>query len=172
MSFDSVTLLACEYWDQVVNQLGFNLSDFIRRRKLVPFVLTSRHVASRHKNIEKDFFYHQLRQAHDAFIFGIPFSCFALLRSIMESVLKRHYRAIGSDLSEQINSIQSQLPRGVNVSELHRLRRLANDILHGNEAGVERIRELKSFQLEKEIVGFLIMTRSLIEGAPPLQKGH
>jgi hypothetical protein len=71
-----------------------------------------------------------LQQAHDAFIFGAPFATLALMRSIMEAVLRDHYGAQGDDLRERINNARAHLPSQANVLRLHQLRKLANTVLH------------------------------------------
>jgi uncharacterized protein DUF4145 len=60
----------------------------------------------------------------------------ALMRSILEAVLRDHYGAEGEDLSERINQAR-QLPSGASVAALHRLRKLAN------AEGVEAEREIE-----------------------------
>ena len=45
-----------------------------------------------------------LQEAHDAFVFGATYAALALMRSIMEAVLRDHYRADGKDLSERIRN--------------------------------------------------------------------
>jgi hypothetical protein len=107
-----------------------------------------------------------LQQAHDAFVFGAPFAALALMRSILEAVLRDHYGAEGEDLSERINQASKRLPSGASVAALHRLRKRANAILHLSPEKQERLSEIDPTQLEKEIVSLLFVLRALIEGAP------
>ena len=95
----------------------------------MPFVLIPRHVSKHHGETEKLSLLTHLQQAHDAFIFGVPFAALALMRSILETTLKRHYQTRGGDLEELIDNCRD-LPRGAFKINLHRLRRLTNDILH------------------------------------------
>ena len=149
----------------LTDEIGFDLADVFRRRRLVPFVFFPRHIAARHGAPEKTSMYQSLQQAHDAFIFGVPFAALALMRSIMETVLRDHYNAQGSDLDQRINSVRKALPRGANEAALHRLRKLANSVLHGSADSGEVMTKLEPFQVEKEIVSLLLVLRALIEGA-------
>ena len=89
----------------------------------------------------------------------------ALMRSIMEAVLRDHYGAGGEDLSERIRSARNRLPHGANEAALHRLRRLANAVLHLDREKDEDLPSMNDKQLEKEIVSLLFVLRALIEGA-------
>ena len=70
------------------------------------------------------------RQAHEAFVFGAHFSALALMSSIIEVVLRDYYGAEGDDLSERITNSRNPLPSAANASALHRLRIIANSVLH------------------------------------------
>jgi hypothetical protein len=104
-----------------------------------------------------------LQQAHDAFVFGTTYAALALMRSIMEAVLRDHYRAEGKDLSERIYNAR-RLPTRANAAALHRLRRLANAILHLDPEKDEGLPSLDEVKLEKEIISLLFVLRALIEG--------
>jgi hypothetical protein len=117
-------------WQRLKDDAGFNLQGVFRRRELVPFVLVPRHVAAKHGSAQALSMLKNLQQAHDAFVFGAPFAALALMRSILEAVLRDHYGAEGEDLSERINQASKRLPSGASVAALHRLRKRANAILH------------------------------------------
>ncbi|MEQ1889105.1 MAG: hypothetical protein ABL951_07990, partial [Alphaproteobacteria bacterium] len=85
-------------WDDLVSKTDFDLQGVLRRLRLVPFVLIPRHVANRHGDNEKLSLFTNLRQAQEAFIFGVPFAALALMRSVMEVTLKTHYQAPGVNL--------------------------------------------------------------------------
>ena len=106
-----------------------------------------------------------LQQAHDAFVYGAPYAALALMRSILEAVLRDHYRAEGVDLNERIRNARGRLPRGANDARLHRLRKLANAILHLDREKDEGLPKLDDESLEKEIVSLLFVLRELIEKA-------
>ena len=106
-----------------------------------------------------------LQHAHDAFVYGATYAALTLMRSIMEAVLRDHYHAEGKDLSERIRNARGRLPRGANEAALHRLRKLANVILHLNREKDECLPTMDEARLEKEIVSLLFVLRALIEGA-------
>jgi hypothetical protein len=153
-------------WQRLKHDAGFDLKGVFRRRELVPFVLVPRHVAAKHGRAQALSMLKNLQQAHDAFVFGAPFAALALMRSILEAVLRDHYGAEGKDLSERINKASKQLPSGASVAALHRLRERANVVLHLNLEKHDRLPEADPTRLEKEIVSLLFVLRALIEGAP------
>jgi hypothetical protein len=148
-------------WESVRRGAGLDLVGMMRRRSLAPFILVPRHVHRLHGDAEKLSLLTLLRQAQDAFVFGVPFAAIALMRSLLESMLRDHYKAAGVDLKEMINRVVN-LPRSVHRASLHKLRRLANSIMHPNKALVEMPAEL-----ERDVHEFLLMLRALIESAPP-----
>ena len=153
-------------WAQLKHETGLDLQGVFRRRQLIPFVLVPRHVAQKHGSAEPISLYTHLQQAHDAFVFGTHFATVALMRSILETVLKVHYQARGDNLKERINNCHS-LPRGASKAALHRLRDLANNVLHVDK---EKARLPK--ELEKELLSLLAVLRILIEGSPATSSPH
>jgi hypothetical protein len=149
-------------WRRLTDEVGFDLSGTFRRRKLIPFVLVPRHVSKSHGPKERLSLLTHLRQAHEAFVYGVPFAALALLRSLLELVLKTHYAATESDLDAQIN--RAKLPASVSKNQLHRLRILANDVLHANRDST--LIPSSNEELEREILSFLLQLRALIERAP------
>jgi hypothetical protein len=144
-------------WKRLANETGFDLRGILRRRDLIPFVLIPRHVSNQYGEGERLSLLTHLQQAHDAFVFGAPFASIALMRAILETILKRHFNSTGRDLKELIDNCPS-LPRIASAKTLHRLRNLANDILHFND---EQARIPAN--LESEILLYLYALRSLIE---------
>lgn len=149
-------------WGRLKQETGFDLRGVFRRRALVPFVLVPRKVFMKHKSAEK--MRRNLKQAHDAFIFGTPYAALALMRSVMEAVLRDHYGADGGDLSELIRDANDHLPRQANQAALHRLRKLANASLHLGPERDEGLASVDEVRLEKDILGLLFVLRALIEG--------
>jgi hypothetical protein len=147
-------------WKRLAKETGFDLRGIFRRRELVPFVLIPRHVSQQHGDAEKLSLFTHLRQAHDAFIFGVPFAALALMRSILETTLRVHYHANGDDLKQMIENCY-HLPRDASKPALHRLRTLTNAILHFNS---ENARLPADF--ERDLLSLLFVLRALIEGAP------
>jgi hypothetical protein len=155
-------------WEALNGAAGLDVQGILRRRDLVPFVLIPRHLANKLGSVESSFLIQNLKQAHDAFIFGAPRAALALMRSVMEVALRDFYEATGENLSERINSVRQFLPRTVNIAALHRLRRIANSMLHVSDEVTEPNLKLEGPALEKEIVSLLVVLRALIEGTPQL----
>ena len=152
-------------WDRLKQDTGFDLRGVFRRRALVPFVLVPRQVAAKHGSAETLSMLKNLQQAHGAFVYGATYGALALMRSIMEAVLRDHYRVEGKDLSERIRNARGRLPRGASEAALHSLRKLANAILHLDRDKDEGLPTMDEVRLEKEIVSLLFVLRALIEGA-------
>jgi hypothetical protein len=140
------------------------LRGVFRRRQMVPMVLIPRQVSNHYGENEKLSMQTHLRQAHDAFIYDAPFASIALLRSLMEVVLQKHYaskeeNADSCDLKDLIDAAIG-LPKSVHPGRLQRLRKLANSILHfGNRGSV------LPDSLEQGVIDFMLAVRDLIEGA-------
>jgi hypothetical protein len=168
MPIEDAIKLAMADWKSLKDEARLDLRGVFRRRALVPFVLFPRHVAAHHGRDDLLSIYQNLRQAHEAFVFGAPFAALALMRSIMEVVLRDHYGAPGDDLPlhERINNSRRLLPHGANAAALHRLRMIANAVLHLGTERNEALPRFEPIQLEKEILSFLRVLRALIEGAP------
>ncbi|MEX0828580.1 MAG: hypothetical protein WD005_06500 [Haliea sp.] len=162
-------LAGIDEWSRLSEETGFRLSDIFRRRQLVPFVMIPSHVSQGHGSAEALSLLTHLRQANDAFIFGVPFACLALLRSVLEILLRKHYPSKLDDVHEggakfelkELIDNAVALPPTVSQTRLHRLRYLANDILHFER---ERIRMPRD--MERETIWFLLDIRNLIERAP------
>ena len=114
--------------------------------------------------------YTHLQQAHDAFIYGAPYAALALVRSILENILRDHYGAKGVDLNELINqAFQSRRQQSDLRGDLHHIRKLANTILHWDRD--EREKEKKFFsgkfdEREQKMRLLFLALRKLIEEAP------
>ena len=152
-------------WGSLKRDTGFDLRGVFRRRELVPFVLVPRKVAKKQGSAEKLSMLKNLKQAHDAFIYGATYAALALMRSIIDAVLRDHYGIEGVDLNERIVNARGRLPSGANAPALHRLRMLANAIMHLDPVKDEGLSRLDDVRLEKEIVSLLLVVRNLIEGA-------
>jgi hypothetical protein len=147
-------------WKRLQFALGFDVRQVLTRRDLVPFVLIPRHVATKYSSSQKLSLFEHLKQAHEAFVFGTPLAALALVRSVLELVLKNHYHSHGKDLKEHINSV-TRLPAGVSFDDLHAIRRLANAVLH-----FEKEAPSLAGNLERQMVKHLNVLRRMIEGAP------
>jgi hypothetical protein len=166
MPIEQVAQQTWAYWQALKDEAGLDLRGILRRRRLIPFTLFPRQVSARLSHTELPSIYQNLRQAHDAFVFGSPFAALALMRSVMEMVLRDHYGATGGDLEELINSVGNRLPKRANRAALHRLRILANDVLHGNCDRTKSIAETEKREFELTIISRLFVLRDLVERAP------
>jgi Domain of unknown function (DUF4145) len=142
----------------------FHLRGVLRRRDLIPSVLVPRNVASKVGSAEKLSLFTNLKQAHDAFKFGAPLAALALMRSIMETMLRDHYKIKGENLYKRIKNTHDRFPARANKAALERLRTLANDVLHLNSTSESPLKKMTDEKLEKEICYLLLVLRDLIEG--------
>jgi hypothetical protein len=131
----------------------------------VPEIYVPTHVSKKLHNQERAALYDQLEQAWRAFIFGSPAGAIALMRSVVELVLSEHYGSQGLDLKELIDNARG-LPRTARASDLHRLRKIANNILHFPDPNGGSIQDGGEESLEKNVVTLTTVVRDLIEGAP------
>lgn len=152
-------------WRRLKTTLGFDPRGAFRRRRLVPFVLVPRTLSARYGESDKVSLLANLNEAHRAFVFGAPLAALAMMRSILEGVLRDHYLAAGADLNQYINKAE-RLPSGAPRQALHRLRLRTNAFLHLDPEKAERLPVLGAEELELEIVSLLLVLRALIEAAP------
>jgi hypothetical protein len=150
-----------DYWSGLTAEHGLDLSSAFRRRERTPFVLVPRHVARHHGVGEKLSLFTHLQEAQEAFVFGLWFAALAMMRCILELVLRQHYGGLGADLEQLIGSVRLRLPADVSCDELHKLRRLANAVLHLNKT-----LEKENRDDERLILFYLDVLRKLIEQAP------
>jgi len=155
-----------QVWKELVDVAGFDLDTVLRRRWLVPFVRIPRHVSEAHGEKEVLSLLVLLRQAQEAFIYGAEFAALALMRAILELVLKKHYGAKGLNLEILVDDAR-KLPKGVDRKDLHKLRELGNDVLHFKTAQLKESGRDKIFAApEGEILSLMAVLRTLIEDAP------
>lgn len=109
-----------EEWTRLGIETGFKLEDVFRRRSLIPFTMIPVQVSNHYGSSEWLSLYTLLRQAHDAFTFGVHFAAIALARSVLEILLKKHYLAEGEKLGSLIANARD-LPKSVNREKLRSL---------------------------------------------------
>jgi hypothetical protein len=153
-----------EAWQTLKEKVGFDPIRSARRRLLMPFVLVPRKVGDKVSLNHKSSLLHILEDAQRAFIFGANNAAVALLRSIMENVLREHYGAEGGRLDELIGSVWNRLPQDVKANKLDKIRRLANSIMHLDSFRRDPWSNLDEKQIEKEIVEMFKLIGALIEG--------
>jgi hypothetical protein len=153
-----------DHWENLPDDLGLDLVEVNRRRHMLPFVLIPRHVSNHHGEMERLSLLTNLREAQHAFVFGLHFAALAMMRSVLEVTLKKHYPTSGTDLEQLIDNCES-LPNGFSRQTLHRIRLLTNDILHMNND------KRFSDDFVAELARLLNVLRILIEEAPSPQRG-
>ncbi len=150
-------------WEKLKRSTRFNFQNIMRKRSLIPFVLMTREVTSKYGNTKKLSMIRNLQEAQDAFIFGANYASIAMMRSIVESVIRDHYKIDGKNLKERIQNLIEKFPNEQYLVSLDRLRKLANSILHlDNDEGISLLPDAEK-ELEKEILRHLIVIRRLIE---------
>jgi hypothetical protein len=149
-------------WEEIRRRELIDLEGTIRRRLLLPFVFVPQHVSKKYGSVQRVSLYTNLREAQNAFVFGLFAASLALLRSIAEDVLKSFYSGEGENFAEIIKSSRTvQLPVR---RQLEKLRKSANAILH-----LDRRTHQDARTSEEELLAFLRLVRSLIEDAPTEQ---
>jgi hypothetical protein len=78
---------AVSAWRSLANKTTLDLGDVFRRLDLVPFVLIPKHVSDHHGSQEKLSLLTHLRQALEAFVFGVPFDSQGKLYPEIEAYL-------------------------------------------------------------------------------------
>jgi hypothetical protein len=153
-----------------VSTVGLEPRGLWRRRVLLPFVLVPRHVSARQGASRPAAMLMNLEEAQRAFVFGAPFAALAMMRSLMETVLRDEYQIEGRDLADRINAARPILPLGCSADALHQIRMMANAALHSNPQGtfgsdlLNRIVNSGEQEFELAIVRLLGALRALIEG--------
>ncbi len=141
-----------EAWDRLKIS-GLDVAGSLWRRRALPHVLIPSHVA-KHYGAARASLHRRLDQAGKAFVFGAPLAALALQRAVIEETLKRHW------------GVESGAVRDANFPEpqwdirASRLKRLANDALHGDPE------KLTPNQLDRSIIENFLLLRLLIEHAP------
>ena len=120
-------------WTCLTKEIGLDIEGILRRREMVSFIQIPEHVSNKYGDSELPSLMSYLAQAHESFVYGIPIAALALMRSILELLLTKHYKAGTTDDTEvnlctKIKAVSP--PQGVSRDQLHRLRKLTNDILH------------------------------------------
>ena len=145
-------------WDRLVVS-GLDIAGTLWRRRALPHVLVPVHVA-KHYGASRASLYRRLHQAGKAFVFGAPLAALALQRAVIEEVLVRHWGS-GKGWVRDAN-----LPHLAWEARADRLKRLANDALHGDPE------KLNPDELDRSIIENFLLLRLLIEHAPEDLKTH
>jgi len=141
------------------------LAGVFRRRELVPFVMVPRHVSNIYDATDSLSLMARLQHAQEAFVYGVPLAALALMRAILEQLMKKHYgwNEKGLLKSIEVASARGLFPPTILFSQVQRLLKLGNDAVHLNSEELHKVAEA---DVEKEILSLLLIIRTLIEGAP------
>ena len=145
-------------WDRL-KVSGLDLAGTLWRRRALPHVLVPVHVA-KHYGGSRHSLHRRLHQAGKAFVFGAPLAALALQRAVIEEVLAKHWGA------EKGGVRDANLPELSWEARADRLKRLANDALHGNPE------KLLPDELDRAIIENFLLLRLLIEHAPEDLRSH
>lgn len=150
-------------WNNLVTEIGFDLTGVLRRRRLTPFVLIPRHVSNHYGGSDALSLMARLQQAQEAFVYGIPLGALAIMRSILEIILRKHYQLGNGKLVELIENAAAngRFPIQIRLSEIQRLLKLGNDAVHPNPEALHKV-----FNIEMEVLSLLLTIRTLIEHVP------
>ncbi len=130
--------------EKIVGSNDIDIQGFLRRLELVPNLYIP-HKVSRSAPGEVFALYDLWADARRAFLFGAPLAALALVRAILEKMLRKFYKAKGESLAELIKSYSRDLGQS-EQDDLHRIRIVANAILHTEG----KLRGLSEFQLARE----------------------
>lgn len=155
-------------WREFIDVTGFDLESVLVRRAMVPFVLVPEYISDGIGNDEKFSLYTQLKEAHEAFVFGLPRASAALMRSTLETVLRKHYGAQGQGFDALAKNVEHLLPNGANKAVLDQLWELGNRAIHIEEAGNRKVKKLAPALNDTSILYFLLKLRELIEESPAI----
>jgi hypothetical protein len=155
------------WWTFLKSSAGLNIRGILRRRALVPFVMVPHHVSARYGTCTQPSLLDLLREAQNAFIFGVPLSSIALMRATLERTLVEHYEGSGEDLQDKIDSVPDGWISWRSRQNLHAIRRLANRALHPRRDGQTG----DTTPTEEEMATHLEALRALIENAPVQKSG-
>lgn len=156
-----------EAWEYLTGTVGFDPRGAIRRRCLIRLALVPRSMASRFGNQAKYSLAKNLQQAHEAFIFGATLAALALMRSILEVVLRDFYKASGEKLDHMIRDAEERelLPGDLSFFDVRRLKRTADKVVHLDRKISPPLLDYDDEKLEREIARLFGVLHRLIEQA-------
>jgi hypothetical protein len=150
-------------WRRFINDIGFGLHGVLRRRALAPFVIIPRHVSGHYGASDHYSLMARLQQAQEAFVYGVPLGALAIMRSILEIILRKHYRLGDGKLVKLIETATATglFPDEIRLSGIQKLLKLGNDAVHPNPEELHKISDI-----EMEVLSLLFILRTLIERVP------
>jgi hypothetical protein len=150
-------------WRGLVEGAEFDLAGVFRRRRLTPFVMIPRHVSGHYDASDPLSLTARLQQAQEAFVYGVQLGALAIMRSILEIILRKHYQLGEGKLSRLIETAAANglFPSEIHLSQIQTLHRLGNDSVHPNPQELHKV-----FDIETEVLSLLFILRTLIERTP------
>ncbi len=143
---------AVQSWDRLKGVVGLDLQGAFWRRSAIPHILFPSHVSNRYGR-QRASIYRRLHNAARAFIFDAPLASLAMQRAVLEELLKEHWGASKGVQDANLPTLSHDL-------RADRLKRLANEALHGDPEG------LSGDELEREIIKNFLLLRELVEATP------
>jgi hypothetical protein len=161
LKFDAKNGIAA--WKSLVNEVGFDLAGVFRRRNLTPFVMIPRHVSGNYDASDPLSLMARLQQAQEAFVYGVQLGALAIMRSILEIILRKHYQLGDGRLGKLIETAAANglFPNEIRLSQIQTLLKLGNDSVHPNSEELHKV-----FDIEMEVLSLLSVLRTLIERTP------
>ncbi len=156
--------------------IGNDIRGKARRQKLIPFVNIPSELCSKIEYRSKNKLYNYLGEINSTFVSGNFKSCYAMMRSFLEGVLREYYgmEAIfiqgKYSFKKSVGLQEQKLPNEMPLKLCERLIEKANEILH--DALKPPRKSISSFRTQEElerahevnIVQFFNGFRALIEG--------
>ena len=107
-------------WKKLVTEMEFDLEGAFRRRRLVPFTMIPSHIADCYGDEDTLSLLSRLRQAQEAFVYGVPLAAFALMRSILELILRQHYGGTAPKLKDMVEKAyqSGSLPSAIRFPQI------------------------------------------------------
>jgi hypothetical protein len=158
-------------------RVGKDLRGILRRRRLVPMVLIPAHLTEHHEKIwepqpnNRISLLLHLQQTQEAFILGVPLTTVSHMCALTELVLSSHYGFFSGNLQDKIDRLP---PNKTEKDASHKLRMLANDVLHFGTRPEETRDESEETEFERRrrlhrrarLDAFAMYAASLFESEP------
>jgi hypothetical protein len=105
----------------------------------------------------------RLQQAQEAFVYGVPLGALAIMRSILEIILRKHYQLGDGKLGKLVETAAASglFPNEIRLSQIQMLLKLGNDAVHPHPEKLHKVADM-----EMEVFSLLFTLRTLIERTP------
>ncbi len=104
-----------------------------------------------------------MQQAQEAFIDGLHFAALAMMRSILEVILRTHYHLGDGKLVKLVEAAAAKglFPPEIGLPQIQMLLKLGSDAVHPKSEKLHKVQDV-----EKEVLYNLVILRILIERTP------